>query len=437
MGGVKPKIFFPKTLSSFTPSQVKHVLEHEMFHIKRLDCVWKLLSVVALCLYWYNPAVWLMCILMSRDMELSCDEAVIRNLDKTRRAAYAMSIIEIAERQINIIPIYSGFSKTATEERIEAIMKFKKKSVVAIVLSAALIVCTASAFAASTNAEPGTPLAALAEKFGISTANKTDEQIKMEIGDAMGANEDIVRGEPDADAITLENAIVAVKSVLAQDYGVSMSLIEQYCYYEIYNVSDVDAPQWIIDVTAEGNPEIWDANDGRFIVTLDAKTGDILDVNHIVYPKLEAKGNSDEQTVPADRAALSEKLGIDVTGMSDDEIKEIIAKVGASVGIVSGEPDTDAITLENAIIAVKSVLAQDYGVSQSLLEQYCYYDTYNVSNVDAPQWIIDVTAEGNPKIWDENDGRFIVTLKATNGDVLDVKHIVYPKLQAQDNPGNK
>lgn len=101
-------------------------LEHEFVHIKRLDGLTKLILIAALCLHWFNPLVWVMVVLANRDLELSCDEAVVRLFGEQVKSAYARTLIHMEEIKSGCLPLCSNFSKNAIEERITAIMKIKK-----------------------------------------------------------------------------------------------------------------------------------------------------------------------------------------------------------------------------------------------------------------------------------------------------------------------
>ena len=97
---------------------------HEYVHIQRWDALWKLLFALALCIHWFNPLVWLMFVLANRDLELTCDERVIRHFGAGTKQNYAHSLIRMAEQRSKFAPLYSGFSKHVAAERIESIMKF-------------------------------------------------------------------------------------------------------------------------------------------------------------------------------------------------------------------------------------------------------------------------------------------------------------------------
>ena len=151
-GVFHPVILLPKMVDRIDRKSLGYILAHEYVHIRRFDTVTKLIATFALCLHWFNPGVWVMYVLANRDIELSCDEAVIRLFGESTRSSYAMAIIQMAEVKSGITPLCSNFSKNAIEERIVAIMKFKKSSFIALALACALVLTVGATFATSANA---------------------------------------------------------------------------------------------------------------------------------------------------------------------------------------------------------------------------------------------------------------------------------------------
>lgn len=148
-GLVRPVILLPKTMDLSDEDALLCVLTHEEVHIRRLDGLLKLLLTAALCVHWFNPAVWLLYVLSSRDMELCCDEAVVRRLGEDRRELYALTLIRMAELQSTSVPLCSSFSENGMEERIKAIMSIKKRSWIACMIALALVLGMTTAFATS------------------------------------------------------------------------------------------------------------------------------------------------------------------------------------------------------------------------------------------------------------------------------------------------
>ena len=154
VGYLRPRIILPKAMDMKYEQLLRHVLTHEYYHIRRFDAVWKFLITVALCIHWFNPLIWIMAILINRDLEITCDEMVVRYFGADKKEAYAYSLIGMAEQRSKFSPLFSGFGKNAAEERVTAIMKYKKSSVVAILMAAFLVVGMTLVFAANTGAPP-------------------------------------------------------------------------------------------------------------------------------------------------------------------------------------------------------------------------------------------------------------------------------------------
>ena len=148
-GLLRPVILLPKTMDFSDREALRYVLAHEAVHIRRMDGAAKLVLAAALCLHWCNPLVWAMYVLANRDIELSCDEAVVRLFGREARAAYARTLIRMEEDRSRRAILFSHFSKNAIEERIVSIMKTRKTSLPSALLAAALIVCVAGGFATS------------------------------------------------------------------------------------------------------------------------------------------------------------------------------------------------------------------------------------------------------------------------------------------------
>ena len=148
-GVLRPTILLPKDTDWNNESELNYVLAHEFVHIKRFDALTKLVMAAALCLHWFNPFVWGMYILFNRDLEISCDEAVINMLGETSKQGYALTLISMVERNSHLPALYNNFSKYAIEERITAIMKMKRKTMIGTVAAFLIVGMTATVFATS------------------------------------------------------------------------------------------------------------------------------------------------------------------------------------------------------------------------------------------------------------------------------------------------
>lgn len=125
MGLIKNKIYLPSTLSC---KEQSYIILHEKYHVKRLDHITKAAFFIALSIHWFNPLVWIAFIMFEKDMEMSCDEAVINKLGKEVRADYCQSLLNFAAgKLITISPL--AFGESDTKERIENLSMWKKPKI--------------------------------------------------------------------------------------------------------------------------------------------------------------------------------------------------------------------------------------------------------------------------------------------------------------------
>ena len=144
-GLLRPVVLLPGTMDFADEEALTCVLAHERAHIRRLDGLLKLALTAALCLHWFNPAVWLLYVLANRDMELRCDEAAVLALGEDSRARYALALIRLAEKQS--VPLCGFAHRNGMEERIKAIMSVKRKSLLACAVALAMAASSAESAA--------------------------------------------------------------------------------------------------------------------------------------------------------------------------------------------------------------------------------------------------------------------------------------------------
>ena len=146
VGLFRPKIYLPCNLGD---KEQEYIILHEQHHIKRLDHVMKALAFLALAIHWFNPLVWIAFILASKDMEMSCDEAVIRKVDGDVRADYSASLLTLATGRRIIAGTPLAFGEGDTKGRINNLSKWKKPAVWVVIL--ALAACFILAISLLTN----------------------------------------------------------------------------------------------------------------------------------------------------------------------------------------------------------------------------------------------------------------------------------------------
>ncbi|MFQ7120284.1 MAG: M56 family metallopeptidase [Intestinibacter sp.] len=138
-GLIKPKIYIPVNL---TEREKIYIIEHEKVHIKRKDYVTKIIAFLILIIHWFNPIMWISFILMTRDMEMSCDERVMKNLGEDIKTNYSYSLLNLAVNKGNTFNIPLSFSENNIKSRIENVLNYKKPKKWFILIIALAIVAS-------------------------------------------------------------------------------------------------------------------------------------------------------------------------------------------------------------------------------------------------------------------------------------------------------
>ena len=146
LGIIKPRIYLPYHMGE---QELAHVVAHEQAHIQRRDHWWKPLGFLLLTVYWFNPLMWLAYVLLCRDIELACDEKVIKDLGSEQRADYTQALVacSVSRRTIAACPL--AFGEVGVKERVKSVMNYKKPAFWIVVL--AVIACVAVAVCFLTN----------------------------------------------------------------------------------------------------------------------------------------------------------------------------------------------------------------------------------------------------------------------------------------------
>ena len=152
LGIIKPVIYVP---SSMTDPTLDYVITHEAAHIKRHDHWWKPFGFLLLAIYWFNPLCWLAYILLCRDIEMACDEKVIRDMDKGNVAEYSQALLDCSfpRRRIAACPL--AFGEVGVKERVKSVLNYKKPAFWIIVV--AVLACIIVAVCFMTNPKKDIP----------------------------------------------------------------------------------------------------------------------------------------------------------------------------------------------------------------------------------------------------------------------------------------
>ena len=142
LGLIRPKIYLPSDISE---QDAEYVIAHEKAHLRRLDHVWKPFGFALLTVYWFNPVLWVAYVLFCRDMELACDERVIKNLGADVKKPYSNALINCSAPKRVIAACPLAFGETGVKTRIKSVLHYKKPTVwivaVCLILGVAVAVC--------------------------------------------------------------------------------------------------------------------------------------------------------------------------------------------------------------------------------------------------------------------------------------------------------
>lgn len=292
-GIVNPKIILPAFLTADGSGRLKFVLAHEAVHVRRGDNLWKIVMMIAVCIHWFNPLVWIMYVLFTRDMELSCDEKVLSRFGEGAKREYARALVGLAEKQYRFSLFAQGFGKSAIKERIEAIMKFKKATALSAACAVLLLGTAITVFAQN-------------DQRKISVSDNDTVTVQKEAGTA--------GGDTAAEGTAEENTEESMEADMLSISSLVNS--EEFSEYEKYGVS------------------------------YDSETGDLMykgEPVSFLYVMGETEGEIEMCiSLPSDMEAESgETKGICVSKDADGTITGITGIEGTSVTIEDGEVRTE------------------------------------------------------------------------------------------------
>lgn len=140
LGFFSPKIYLPAGLSE---KEITFIISHEKAHIKRCDHIIKFAAYLVLCLHWFNPLVWVAFYLMGKDMEMSCDERVLKELGAEIKSDYSRTLLSLAVKRYSIGGSPLAFGETGVKMRIKNVLAYKKPVFWVIILAVvtAVVVC--------------------------------------------------------------------------------------------------------------------------------------------------------------------------------------------------------------------------------------------------------------------------------------------------------
>lgn len=223
MGIVRPRIYLPYGLSE---REREYVLLHEKTHIRRGDPLFRVIAYLALALHWFNPLVWIAFFVSGRDMEMSCDERVLRMLGSNIKREYSNSLLAMAQGKRLATNISLAFGEGGTGNRIKNVLDYKKATVQVAAIGAMVVVLALAAL--GTN-----PVERASAKEKTDAASERDgsntKEVVRDTGENVNAEDDIraqtktVRLAEDADEPSSGDVVKAAVSAEISVRSISRS----------------------------------------------------------------------------------------------------------------------------------------------------------------------------------------------------------------------
>ena len=299
LGVLRPRIYLPYHMDSRDRDQV---IDHEQAHLRRGDHVWKPLGFLLLTIHWFNPLLWLSYVLLCRDIELACDEKVIKNLSCGQRADYMQALVTCSVNRRRIAACPLAFGEIGLKERVKSVMNYKKPTFWIILLAVAVCIVLAVCF--------------LTNPIGFRYDAAADPIVSAKYFDARNHTDPIAVDLSAAQIDELSSRLDGLKNVKTSDtlagwtpmYQISAQL-QDGSYIRANGYSSADDTQ--VDIE-------W--NDVHYLVT-DREFQDYLsrvcagvdvaaaeESSARETPALPADTNAAEPEQPAESDALGEKL---------------------------------------------------------------------------------------------------------------------------------
>lgn len=146
LGILRPRVYLPSNLDE---AQARYVIAHENAHLRHFDHFWKPLGYGLLSVYWFHPLVWAAYVLFCRDLELACDERVVREMKLSERAAYSQALLDCSRERGSVAACPLAFGETGVKTRVKAVLNYRKPAFWIVIVSVIVCAVVAACFLTS------------------------------------------------------------------------------------------------------------------------------------------------------------------------------------------------------------------------------------------------------------------------------------------------
>ena len=413
LGVLRPRIYLPYHMDSRDREQV---IAHEQAHLRRGDHVWKPLGFLLLTIHWFNPLLWLSYVLLCRDIELACDEKVIKNLSCGQRADYMQALVTCSVNRRRIAACPLAFGEIGVKERVKSVMNYKKPTFWIILLAVAVCIVLAVCF--------------LTNPIGFRYDAAADPIVSAKYFDARNHTDPIAVDLSAAQIDELSSRLDGLKNTKTSDtlagwtpmYQISAQL-QDGSYIRANGYSSADDTQ--VDIE-------W--NDVHYLVT-DREFQDYLsrvcagvdiaaaeEASARETPALPADTNAAEPEQPAESDALGEKLAetetearaLDHDPVLDDAIGKAVldhyadavqpGQIHVESHVLLAQDDSSADTITVYLLVLQETYSADGGTLT--MENGSYVPTaitFSLSTSSGPTLL---------EYWEPSDGSYSDDIRA-------------------------
>ena len=377
LGLFRPRIYLPYNMDG---QDLSHVVAHEQAHIRRRDHWWKPLGFLLLTIHWFNPLMWLAYVLLCRDIELACDEKVIKELGNEQRADYTQALVacSVNRRMIAACPL--AFGEVGVKERVKSVMNYKKPAFWVVVL--AVIACVIVAVCFLTNPKQdsytlrivvpagSTEEIVYQEDFAYSDEeiSPTGNKITISSGEGLGDTEVVLK------PIEVKEENAYEPTYLTPGMPIEMD-VEKGAWFKVgVNIQNPADKDIIVYVKVEGvkvriSDEIIPNS-----ITFEAEVLEVRDGYFLVKPEPSwAINSADQIEVPMKNMdpALEPQVGDTIEIVCSGEILETYPARLSKVYGIKVAAETSKLSLNDVIILSQ----KGYDLTWSDFEQFKYIET--------------------------------------------------------------
>ena len=243
LGVFNPKIYL---ISDMNKKEIDYVVAHERAHLKRHDNIWKPLGFVLLCIYWFNPLCWLAYRLFNKDIELACDEKVIKDLGKKSKKAYSNALLSCSAESKLISACPLAFGENNVKQRIKNVLSYKNPKIYVVV--SALAVCAVVGVMFMTN-----PLSASAKDESVKNPENSIIDVSDDLKKIKETTVEVVtEPEPTTEPTTVAETTVKVTEPVPTEPETEEEVVEDY-YEESYSDDYYDDSYYSEDTYSEAD----------------------------------------------------------------------------------------------------------------------------------------------------------------------------------------